>query len=146
MVKDYEIPMPKWEITDPLGRAALRRMRYELKRALCERDGYRVELEETLKARGAAVDAMHATLRDEQQRSIQLETWLKASDDARRSLGDKVRNMREEITKNETERAKLRVELERAKELYESLLKEHAQLQADHEKLVRSITDKEAEI
>lgn len=146
MIKDYEIPLPKWEITDPFGRNALRRMRYELKRTMCDRDAYRVELEELLKARGLAVDALNASLRDEQQRGMQLQNWLQLSETARKSLGDKLRAVRTEMSACELEREKLRVELERTKEQHEALLKEHEELQADHEKLLRGLTDKEEEI
>lgn len=146
MIKDYEIPLPKWDITDPFGRNSLRRMRYELKRVMCERDSYRVELEEVLKARGAAVDAINATLRDEQQRGIQLQNWYNLSEAARKDLGDKVRDLRAELNACELARAKMRIEFERLKEEHEKLAIDHKQLQEDHEKLLRGVTDKEAEL
>ena len=40
-----DVQIPKWKITDPFGRDAIRRLCHELKREKCNADGYRVELE-----------------------------------------------------------------------------------------------------
>ena len=66
------------------------------------------------------------------------------SEKARKSLGDKNRALRDDLDKMTGERAKLRIELERLRELHDALLKEHDALQEEHEKLVRGLTDKEA--
>lgn len=139
MIKDYEIPLPRWELSDPFGRAALRSMRYELKKTMCERDGYKAERDEILKAQKGAVDGLLDTLRREQAATDDMKRRFELAEKARGEIARKNNALREEIAKNETERAKLRVELERLRE-------EYAQLQEDHEKLLRCVTDKEAEV
>ena len=139
MVKNYEVPLPRWEITDPFGRAALRSMRYDLKKVMCERDGYKVEVEEILKARKNAVDGLMDTLRREQAAHDDTKEKLRLSEEARKLVAGSNSKLREKTDEASAERAKLRIELERLRE-------EYAQLQEDHEKLLRSITDKEAEI
>ena len=126
MINDYEIPLPRWELSDPFGRAALRSMRYELKKALCERDGYKVEVEKCYKARESAADGLAKALTREQAATDEAMRLYKASEDARKSQGEKIAAMREEINKLTADRARLRIELERLKE-------EHAQLQVEHE-------------
>lgn len=139
MVKTSDIPLPKWEISDPFGRGALRSMRYEMKKVMCERDGYKAEVEEILKAQKSAVDGLMDTLRREQATTDDARRRFELAEKARGEIARKNNQLREEIARNETERAKLRLELERLKE-------DHAQLQEDHEKLVRAMTDKEAAI
>lgn len=139
MIKEHEIPLPRWELTDPFGRAALRSMRYELKKALCERDGYREERDEILKAKANAVDGLMDTLKREQDRSSEFRQMYYKSEEVRKLVAQNNRELREDLKCSELARAQLRIELERLRE-------EHAQLQEDHEKLLRSVTDKEAEI
>ncbi len=144
MIKDYEIPLPRWELSDAFGRNALRSMRYELKKALCERDAARVELEETLKCQGRAVDRISMSLTEAQTTAKELDRRLQISEDARKNLGEKLRASRAEIDKHVAERARMRIEIERMKEKLDTLEKEHDVLTAEHEKLVRGLTDKEA--
>lgn len=139
MIKDYEIPLPRWELSDPFGRAALRSIRYELKKALCERDGYKAEVEEILKARNSAVEGVMEALRREQQVTDEKQRRFELAEKARGEIARKNNQLRDEIEKLNGERAKLRVELERLRE-------EYRQLQEDHEKLVYLTTHKEAEI
>lgn len=139
MVKDYEIPMPRWELSDPFGRAAIKSLRYDLKKALCERDGYRVELEDTLKCQGRAVDRLTKSLSAEQQRSTELDRRLQMSEDARKSLGEKLSAQSERASKLENELAYYKSRLE----LVEGDLNE---LSKEHERVIRGLTDKEAEI
>ena len=139
MIKDYEIPLPRWELTDPFGRAALRSMRYELKKTLCERDGYKVEVEEILKARNSAVEGIMEALRREQAAHDETREKLKLAEEARKFIAGNNRKLSESVSEHVTERARLRVELERLRE-------EYRQLQEDHEKLLRLTTDKEAEV
>ena len=139
MIKDYEIPLPRWEPTDPFGRAALRSLRYELKKALCERDGYKAEVDEILKARNSAVEGIMEALRREQAAHDETREKLKIAEEARKFIAGNNRKLSESVSEHVTERARLRVELERLRE-------EYRQLQEDHEKLLRLTTDKEAEI
>ena len=133
-----KVEIPKWTPDDPFGRNALKGVCYELKKALCEKDALRVELEETLKCQGRAVDRISSSHAKELDRRLQI------SEEARKSLGDKNRALRDDLDKMTGERAKLRIELERLRELHDALLKEHDALQEEHEKLVRGLTDKEA--
>ena len=146
MIKDYEIPMPRWELTDPFGRAAIKSLRFDLKKAMCERDGYRVELEETLKARGAAVDAMAAALANEQARANEITRRFQVSEDARKNLGEKLSKLRDELAEVNAARARLRIDLERLRAERDELKKNYEQLQADHETLVQAVTHREEEL
>ena len=139
MIKDYEIPLPRWELSDPFGRAALRSLRFDLKRVMCERDAYRVEVEEILKARNSAVEGVMEALRREQAAHDETREKLKLAEEARRFVAGNNRRLSESVSEHVTERAKMRIELERLRE-------EYKQLQEDHEKLLRGITDKEAEL
>lgn len=139
MIKNYEIPVPRWELSDPFGRAALRSIRYELKKALCERDGYKAEVEEILKARNSAVEGVMEALRREQAAHDATKEKLKLAEDARKFIAQNNRKLTETVAEHVAERAKMRIELERLKE-------EYAQLEAEHEKLLRGLTDKEVEI
>ena len=123
MVND--IPMPKWELSDPLGRNALKRFRYELKLARCERDEYRTRVEEILYEQGNAVNMMAKALAHEQSVVRELERRLRVCDEARKNLGEKINELIEEN--------------ERYREEYDNLA-------AQHEKLVRGMTDKGAEV
>ena len=96
-----------------------------------------MELEETLKCQGRAVDRISASLSAEQSHAKELDRRLQISEEARKSLGDKNRALRDDLDKMTCERAKLRIELERLRELHDAL-------QEEHEKLVRGLTDKEA--
>ena len=146
MIKDYEIPLPRWELTDPFGRAALRRMRWELKKALCERDGYRVEAEEILRAKANAVDGLMDTLRREQAATDEAKRRFDLAEKARGEIARKNNQLRDELHGNDTTRAQLRVEYEKLREEHEELKKNYARLQEDHEKLLYLSTHKEAEI
>lgn len=139
MIKDYEIPLPRWELSDPFGRAALRSLRFELKKALCERDGYKEERNEILKAQKGAIEGLMDTIRREQKATDEARSRFDLAEKARGDIARKNNQLRDEIDKLIGERAKLRIELERMKE-------EYAQLQEDHEKLLRLTTDKEEEI
>lgn len=139
MIKDHEIPLPRWEITDFFGRAALRSMRYELKKALCERDGYKAERDEILKAKSNAVDGLQETIKHLQNYNDEMREMFYGAKKMQKAIADKNRELREKLHDCEIARAELRVELERLKE-------EHKQLQDDHEQLLYLIKNKEAEI
>ena len=139
MVKDREIPLPRWELSDPFGRAALRSMRYELKKALCERDGYKAERDEILKAKSNAVDGLQVTIKRLQDNYAEMRDLYWGAKKTQKYIAEKNRELREKLADTETARMQLRVELERLKE-------EHKQLQDDHERLVYLIEHKEEEI
>lgn len=139
MIKDNQIPLPRWDITDPFGRAALRSMRYELKKALCERDGYKAERDEILKAKSNAVDGLQQTVLHLQNNYVEMREMFYGAKKMQKAIADKNRELREKLADTETARMLLRVELERLKE-------EHARLQEDHEQLLYLIKNKEAEI
>lgn len=139
MIKDSQIPLPRWEISDPFGRAALRSMRYELKKALCERDGYKAERDEILKAKSNAVDGLQQTILHLQNNYAEMREMFYGAKKMQKAIADKNRELREKLADTETARMLLRVELERLKE-------EHARLQEDHEQLLYLIKNKEAEI
>ena len=139
MIKDNQIPLPRWEISDPFGRAALRSMRYELKKALCERDGYKAERDEILKAKSNAVDGLQETMKRLQENYNEMKQMYWAAEDARKLVARNNQQLREDLHACELARAEIRIELERLKE-------EHKQLLDDHEKLLYLATHKEAEI
>lgn len=139
MIKDYEIPMPRWELSDPFGRAAIKGLRYDLKKALCERDGYRVELEETLNCQGRAVDRLSQSLSAEQARATELDRRLQMSEEARKSLGTKLAAANERASKIENEISYYKAKLELLEGDFNELSKEH-------ERVIRGLTDKDAVI
>ena len=139
MIKDREIPLPRWEFSDPFGRAALRAMRYELKKALCERDGYKAERDDILKAKSNAVDGLQEVIKRTQENYSEMTRMYWAAEDARKLVARNNQQLRDDINRLELSRAEIRIELERLKE-------EHKQLQEDHERLVYLIEHKEAEI
>lgn len=139
MIKDNQIPLPRWELSDPFGRAALRSMRYELKKAICERDGYKAERDEILKAKSNAVDGLQQTILHLQNNYTEMREMFYGAKKMQKAIADKNRELREKLADTETARMLLRVELERLKE-------EHARLQEDHEQLLYLIKNKEAEI
>lgn len=146
MLKDSDVKLPRWELSDPFGRAALRSMRYELKKALCERDGYKAERDEILKAKANAVDGLMDALRREQQKADENINLFYRAEDARKLVANNNRELREKLHDEEMARMLLRVELERLKEEHEKVKAEYAQLQADHERLVYLTEHPEAEI
>lgn len=138
MVSDYEFALPRWELSDPFGRNALKGMRYELKRALCDRDSYKARLECVLTEQGNAVNMMANALAHEQALTQELDRRLRVCDEARKSLGEKNNAILSENTALKAKNAELAEELAR-------LRYEYAELTAQHEKLVRGMTDKEVE-
>ena len=126
-----KVEVPKWRIDDPFGRNALKSVCYDLKKALCENEGYRVEIEEMLKARSEACEGLSAHINN----AIELASTL---DEMRKQLVAKNKELREENAKL-YERL-LKAEGER--DMYE---RDYKELEAEHEKLVRGLTDKEVE-
>ena len=133
-----DVPLPKWELTDPFGRNALKRLRYELKLALSERDEYRTRVEEILAEQGNAVNMMAKALAHEQSAKRELERRLRLCDDARKDLGEKINELIDENNVLKVRDIELRADM--AKMQYD-----YDELSAQHEKLVRGMTDKGVE-
>ena len=138
MVNDYEIPMPRWELTDPFGRNAIKSIRYELKKCLCERDGYKAQVESILTEQGDAVNMLAKALAREQEMTREYERRLRVCDEARKSIGEKNSKLKAEIDELKNVNVALRADLAKLQYDYEELT-EH------HEKLVRGMTDKGVE-
>ena len=126
-----KVEIPRWRWNDPFGRNALRSVCYDLKKALCEAEGYKVERDEMLKARSEACDGLAAHIND----ALALARTL---DDMRKQLAANNKELRDE-------NAKLLVRLLNAEEERDRYLRDYKELGIEHEKLVRGLTDKEVE-
>ena len=126
-----KVEIPKWRIDDPFGRNALKSVCYDLKKALCDCEGYKAERDEMLKAKSAACDGLAEHIND----ALAL---AKTLDEMRKQLAASNKELREENAKL-YERL-LKAEGER--DMYE---RDYRELEAEHEKLVRGMTDKEVE-
>jgi len=138
MVNDYEIPMPRWELTDPFGRNAIKRIRYELKKCLCERDGYKAQVESILTEQGNAVNMLAKALAREQEMTKEYERRLRVCDEARKSLGEKNSKVKAENDSLKHDNIALRADLAKLQYEYDELTEQH-------EKLIRGMTDKGVE-
>ena len=99
-----------------------------------ERDALKNQLEAVYDERGKAVNMMVEALAHEQAVSAELKRRLEVCDDARKSLGEKLNKATEEC-------ADLRQRLQHEHDLYMELLRQYEQMEEDHEKLIRSVTD-----
>ena len=133
-----KVVIPKWRIDDPFGRNALRSVCYDLKKALCESEGYRVEIEEMLKAKSAACEGLSEHINN----AIALATTL---DEMRKQLAASNKELRAERDKLMRRLEDAEIERDRAVCNYKELLRDYKELEAQHEKLVRGLTDKEVE-
>lgn len=131
---DNNVAMPRWELSDPFGRGAIRKARWEYTQVRHERDALKNELEALYGERGKAVNMLIDALYKEQQRSDELTRRLGVCDEARKSLGEKINSLDKANGKLSTELANLEDEYNELSRNYELLL-------ADHEKLIRSMTD-----
>lgn len=134
---DNAVLMPRWELSDPFGRGAIRKARWEYTQVRHERDALKNELEALYGERGKAVNMLIDALYKEQQRSEELTRRLGVCDEARKSLGEKINALDKANGKLSTELANLEDEYNELERNYEMLL-------ADHEKLIRSMTDGDA--
>lgn len=131
---ETEVMMPRWEVSDPFGRGAIRKARWEYTQMKRERDALKNQLEAVYDERGKAVNMLVEALHHEQAVSAELKRRLEVCDDARKSLGDKLNKATEEC-------ADLRRRLQHEHDLYMELLRQYEQMEEDHEKLIRSVTD-----
>lgn len=127
-----KVDVPKWRWDDPFGRNALKSVCYDLKKALCEAEGYKVERDEMLKARSEACDGLAAHIND----ALALARTL---DDMRKQLAESNKKLREE-------NAKLWERLLKAEEERDQFKRDYAELEAEHERVIRGLTDKETEV
>lgn len=146
LISIYEVKMPRWEITDPFGRGAIRKARYEFKRKACECEGYRTQLEEIFSERATAVNKLVEELYHEQKVSAELNRRLAVCDDARKNLGDKINALTEEKYELCRKIDELELELRHERDLNKSIRTEMENLEIAHEKLLRGMTDKTEEV
>lgn len=141
MITEHEIPipMPRFDITDIFGRNAIKRARYEYKRKAAECEGLHAELEEILSRRDDAITQLTAILKKTHGALEDKERMLLKSEDARKSLGDKLSRATERMSRLEDEIAMY-------KSKYELLSGDFEELSKEHERVIRALTDKEAEI
>lgn len=135
---ENEVLMPRWELSDPFGRGAIRKARWEYTQMKRERDALKNELESLYGERGKAVNMLIDALYKEQQRVDELTRRLGVCDDARKGLGEK-------LNKAIEEKGDLSRRLSHEHELYMELLRNYEQLENDHEDLIRSVTDGKGE-
>jgi septal ring factor EnvC (AmiA/AmiB activator) len=126
-----KVEIPKWRIDDPFGRNALKSVCYDLKKALCDCEGYKSERDEILKAKSAACDGLAEHIND----ALAL---AKTLDEMRKQLAASNKELREE-------NAILHKEVEQLATERDQCRHDYAELEAEHEKLVRGLTDKEVE-
>ena len=136
---ETEVTMPPWEISDPFGRRAIRKARFEFLQVKAERDCLKTKLLGIYEDRDKAVDRLFSAVESQQSMTAELNRRLGVCDEARKSLGEKLKAVTEE-------RDDLQRRLQHEHELYQELLKEYAKLEDDHEALLRSVTDKHAEV
>ena len=138
-VYETEIKMPKWELSDPFGRGAIRKARWEYREIKRERDALKNELEAIYDERGKAVNMLVEALHHEQRVTEELNRRLAVCDEARKSLGEK-------LNAATAEKEDLTRRLQREHELYAELLGSYDRLEEDHEELLRKVTDKEESV
>ena len=131
---ETEVLMPRWEISDPFGRGAIRKARWEYAQVRRERDALKNELESLYGERGKAVNLLVDALAHEQGVTAELNRRLAVCDEARRHLGEKINTLDKANSTLSTELANLEDEYNELSRNYEMLL-------ADHEELIRSVTD-----
>ena len=136
---ENEITMPRWELSDPFGRGAIRKARWEYTQMKRERDALKNEIEAIYDERGKAVNMLVEALHHEQKLTDELNRRLAVCDEARKSLGEKLNAALEE-------KEDLARRLNHEHDLYAELLRSYAQLEDDHEDLLRKLTDKEESV
>ena len=136
---ENEVMMPRWELSDPFGRGAIRKARWEYTQMKRERDALKNEIEAIYDERGKAVNMLVEALHHEQSVTVELNRRLAVCDEARKSLGEK-------LNKAVEEKEDLARRLNREHDLYAELLRSYAQLEDDHEDLLRKLTDKEESV
>lgn len=136
---DYEVLMPKWELRDFFGRGAIRKARWEYVNMRKRAEALQNEIDALYKEREKAVNLLADALSHEQAVTAELNRRLAVCDEARKNLGEKINSL-------VTERDALQKDLNYQRECYKSLAMNYSELEIAHEKLVRSMPDKAAEV
>ena len=135
MITEHEIPIPRWDITDPLGRAAIRRARWEYKRKAAECESLHYELESVYADRDGALTRLVEANTKLQEKLESTEKLLRRSDDGRVQMATKASDLSKRIIKLEDELAKWKAKC--------ALLEgDFAELEKEHERVIRAVTDK----
>lgn len=136
MITEHEIPIPRWDISDPFGRAAIRRARWEYKRKAAECESLHYELEQIYADRESAMARVTNLLVQTQKRLEDTTALLKRSDDGRTSIAIEKQSLSHR-------NAVLRDEVSMWKSEFEKLKADYDELEKEHERLIRAMTDKE---
>ena len=136
MITEHEIPIPRWDITDPFGRAAIRRARWEYKRKAAECESLHYELGSVYADRDCALTKLVEANNKLQEKLDATEKLLRRSDDGRVAMATKASNLSKQLSKTEQEIDYYKTEYVALKDMYDELEKEH-------ERVIRGITDKE---
>lgn len=122
MIAEHEIPIPRWDITDPFGRAAIRRARWEYKRKAAECESLHYELESLYADRDGALSKLVDYNKTLQEKLDATEKLLRRSDEGRTALAKDNWGLKAYIC-----------------ELQEKI----NELEETHERVIRAMTDKE---
>ena len=138
MITDFEIPvpMPKFDITDPFGFARIKRARWEYKRKAAECESLHYELEQMYADRESALARLTDCLMQTQKRLESTEKLLRRSDDGRVQMAEKASLLSKRLSEMEDE-------LTMYKAKYELLKGDFEELEKEHERVIRGLTDKE---
>lgn len=137
MITDFEvvIPKPKFDITDPFGLARIKRARWEYKRKAAECESLHYEIEQLYSDRETAMSKLVIAAMDLQNRLDKTEQMYRSSEETRKNLAAKNSEMSKKIGKLEEETAMYKAKCD----LLEGDLKE---LEKEHERVIRGLTDK----
>ena len=136
MITEHEIPIPRWDITDPFGRAAIRRARWEYKRKAAECESLHYELEQMYANRESAMAKLVDYNTKLQEKLDATEKILRRSDDGRTALAKENRELRAKLSELQGKYDDCYTELV-------ALQDEHEDLEKEHERVIRAMTDKE---
>lgn len=106
-----------------------------------QRNEAREKLATVIQKRGATVDGLVSDLRASRETVKGLTQYAKAVDEARMSLGEKNRALREQATKDALRIAELERTLTDTNERYETLKRDYDELSSAHELLVSAMKD-----
>ena len=137
MITDFEIPvpMPKFDITDPFGFARIKRARWEYKRKAAECESLHYELEQMYADRESALAQLVIANSKLQERLESTEKILRRSDDGRVQMATKASDLSKRVSELEDELAMWKAKC--------TLLEgDFAELEKEHERVIRAVTDK----
>ena len=111
-----------------------------------QRNDARERLATVIQKRGATVDGLVSDLRASREAVKGLTQYAKAVDEARMSLGEKNKALREQATKSTLRIAELERALTDANERYETLKHDYDELSSAHELLISAMKDASVEV